>query len=213
MHLKGVYSHFAESDNTKDSKFTQRQLQSFLEICSEISECVQGSFIRHISNSDGALNHPSAQLDMVRLGLVVYGTSRNIKITKELTPVINWSSQIAQIKTVAKGESVGYGRAFTANENLRIAIIPVGYADGYRRSLGHGKGQVYVNGKRFSTIGNICMDMIMVDVTETIVEEGELVEIIGPNQSLLDFSELLDTIPYEVLTSLSNRVHRNYIIN
>ena len=213
LHLKGVYSHFAESDNTKDSKFTQRQLQSFLEICSEISECVQGSFIRHISNSDGALNHPSAQLDMVRLGLVVYGTSRNIKITKELTPVINWSSQIAQIKTVAKGESVGYGRAFTANENLRIAIIPVGYADGYRRSLGHGKGQVYVNGKRFSTIGNICMDMIMVDVTETIVEEGELVEIIGPNQSLLDFSELLDTIPYEVLTSLSNRVHRNYIIN
>ncbi len=213
LSLKGVYSHFSESNNTKDTEFTQRQLKSFLEICSEISERVSGSFIRHISNSDGALNYPSAQLDMVRLGLVAYGISNNPKIKKELKPVIKWSSQVAQVKNVKKGESIGYGRSYVAEKELKIAIIPVGYADGYRRSLGSGKGSVYINGHAFYTVGQVCMDMIMIDISTEAIHVGDLVEIIGENQNLIQFSHLLDTIPYEVLTSLSNRVHRNYIIN
>ena len=91
--------------------------------------------------------------------------------------------------------------------------MPVGYADGFRRSLGNGKGSVIIEGQKFYTIGNICMDMIMIDITDSLVKEGDLVEIIGPNQSLIQVSVLLDTIPYEVLTSLSKRVHRNYILS
>ena len=209
--LKGVYSHFAESNNVKDPEFTKGQLKSFLKTCSILSARISGSFIRHISNSDATLNHPESQLDMVRLGLVSYGVSGNSKLNKELTPVIKWSSQVAQIKTVHKGESIGYGRSFRSDKEMQIAIVPVGYADGFRRSLGNGNGRVFIKGQKFYTIGNICMDMIMIDVTEIIIKEGDLVEIIGPNQSLIQFSELLDTIPYEVLTSLSKRVHRNYI--
>ena len=150
---------------------------------------------------------------MVRLGLVVYGISNNSKINSGLTPVIKWSSQVAQIKTVKKGETVGYGRAYIAKNEMRIAIIPVGYADGFRRSLGNGKGSVFIKGQLFYTIGNVCMDMIMIDISNEDVLPGDLVEIIGEHQSLIQFARLLDTIPYEVLTSLSDRVHRNYIIN
>jgi len=150
---------------------------------------------------------------MVRLGLVAYGISNNPKIKKELTPVIKWSSQVAQVKNVKKGESIGYGRSYVAEKEMKIAIIPVGYADGYRRSLGNGKGSVYINGHAFYTVGNVCMDMIMIDISNEAIHVGDLVEIIGENQNLIQLSQLLDTIPYEVLTSLSNRVHRNYIIN
>ena len=212
IELKGVYSHFSESENTENPEFTKGQLQLFLETCSVLSERTPSSFMRHISNSDGALNFPDSQLDMVRLGLVAYGISNNPKVKKELTPVIEWSSQVAQIKNVKKGESIGYGRSYIAEKEMNIAIIPVGYADGYRRSLGNGKGNVYINGSKFYTVGNVCMDMIMIDISNEAIHVGDVVEIIGENQSLLQFSELLGTIPYEVLTSLSNRVHRNYII-
>jgi len=211
--LKGVYSHFAESNNVKNPEFTKGQLSSFLKTCSILSERISDSFIRHISNSDATLNYPESQLDMVRLGLVTYGISGNSNLNKELTPVITWSSQVAQIKSVSKGESIGYGRLFRSEKEMQIAIVPVGYADGFRRSLGNGKGSVIIEGQKFYTIGNICMDMIMIDITDSLVKEGDLVEIIGPNQSLTQVSELLDTIPYEVLTSLSKRVHRNYILS
>jgi len=130
-----------------------------------------------------------------------------------LTPVITWSSQVAQIKSVSKGESIGYGRSFRSEKEMQIAIVPVGYADGFRRSLGNGKGSVFINGKKFYTIGNVCMDMIMIDVSNEDILPGAIVEIIGENQSLRQFAKLLDTISYEVLTSLSNRVHRNYILS
>jgi len=213
IRLKGVYSHFSESDNIANSEFTEGQLKSFLNTCSVLSERTSASFIRHISNSDGVINFPESQLDMVRLGLVAYGISNNPKIKKELTPVIKWSSQVAQVKNVKKGESIGYGRSYVAEKEMKIAIIPVGYADGYRRSLGNGKGSVYINGHAFYTVGNVCMDMIMIDISNEAIHVGDLVEIIGENQNLIQLSQLLDTIPYEVLTSLSNRVHRNYIIN
>ena len=211
--LKGVYSHFAESDNIENPKFTETQLERFLEVCSKISERVSGSFIRHISNSEGALNFPKGQLDMVRLGLVVYGISNNRKINSDLRSVIKWSSQVAQVKTVKKGDTVGYGRAYIAKNEMNIAIIPVGYADGFRRSLGNGKGSIFINGQVFYTVGNVCMDMVIVDISNENIRPGDFVEIIGEHQSLSQFATLLDTIPYEVLTSLSDRVHRNYIIN
>jgi len=144
-----VYSHFAESNNVKNPEFTKGQLASFLKTCSILQERISDSFIRHISNSDATLNYPESQLDMVRLGLVTYGISENSNLNKELTPVITWSSQVAQIKSVSKGESIGYGRSFRSEKEMQIAIVPVGYADGFRRSLGNGKGSVFINGKKF----------------------------------------------------------------
>lgn len=211
--LKGVYSHFAESNNVKNPEFTKRQLASFLKDCSILQERISDSFIRHMSNSDATLNYPESQLDMVRLGLITYGISENSNLNKELTPVITWSSQVAQIKSVRKGESIGYGRSFRSEKEMQIAIVPVGYADGFRRSLGNGKGSVFINGHMFYTIGNVCMDMIMIDVSNEDILPGDIVEIIGENQSLRQFAKLLNTIPYEVLTSLSNRVHRNYVLS
>ncbi len=210
--LKGVFSHFSESDKVEDKAFTLTQIERFKNACTMLEERISEPFIRHLSNSEGVLNYPSAQFDMVRLGIVVYGVSTNRLIAKQLLPVIAWKSRVSQVKNIQKGESVGYGRSYVADKEMKIAIIPVGYADGFRRSLGNGKGSVYINGSRFYTVGNVCMDMIMIDISSEEIRVGDVVEIIGEKQSLLDFSELLDTIPYEVLTSLSNRVHRNYVI-
>ena len=121
--------------------------------------------------------------------------------------------KVAQVKSVRKGESIGYGRSFRSEKEMQIAIVPVGYADGFRRSLGNGKGSVFINGHMFYTIGNVCMDMIMIDISNEDILPGDIVEIIGENQSLRQFAKLLNTIPYEVLTSLSNRVHRNYVLS
>ena len=213
LSLAGVYSHFAESDNTKNSDFTNEQIRNFTETCAIIKKRVPEPFIRHISNSAGIANFPQSQMDMVRLGLIVFGIAPGQVVIDELVPVIKWSSQVSQIKTVEKGESVGYGRSFIAENKIEIAIVPVGYADGFSRSLSNGKGCVYIGGNRCRTVGNVCMDMVMIDVSNLNTEVGDTVEIIGENQSLIDFSESLGTIPYEILTGISSRVHRNYVVH
>lgn len=212
LRLKGVYSHFAESDNELDSSFTEHQFGVFIDACNLLSAHISYPFIKHIANSAAIITQPKAALDMVRMGLIVFGVSQNLKSEKELDPVIEWLSEVTQIKQLKKGDSVGYNREFIAENETDIAIIPVGYADGFRRSLGGGKGTVFIGGKSCKTVGNICMDMAMVDVTGLKLQEGDTVEIIGENQSIRDFSNQLDTIPYEVLTALSLRVHRNYIL-
>jgi alanine racemase len=164
-----------------------------------------------MANSAAIITEPNAVLDMVRMGLVVYGAA-DLKAKKQLEPVIEWRSEITQIKHLNKGDTVGYNREFIAEKETTIAIVPVGYADGFRRSLGKGKGSVFIAGKSCKTVGNVCMDMVMVDVTGLKLQDAEAVEIIGENQSILDFAAQLDTIPYEVLTALSLRVHRNYIV-
>ena len=213
LSLTGVYSHFAESDNTQNTDFTNQQIRIFTEVCEAIKKRVSEPFIRHISNSAGVYNFPSSQMDMVRLGLVVFGTSSGHVPSEDLIPVIEWSSQISQIKDIEKGESVGYGRSYIAEERMKIAIVPVGYADGFRRSLGNGKGAVFIGGKKCPTVGEVCMDMVMIQVSDENIKVGDTVEIIGENQSITDFSNALGTIPYEILTGLSGRVHRNYVVN
>ena len=212
LHLKGVYSHFAESDNQLDSSFTEYQLDVFLGACEMLSKHISYPYIKHMANSAAIITQPKAALDMVRMGLIVYGVAENLRAKKVLQPVIEWRSEITQIKHLSKGDTVGYNRSFLAKKDTTIAIVPVGYADGFRRSLGKGKGTVFIGGKSCKTVGNVCMDMVMVEVTGLKLQEGDAVEIIGENQSILDFSVQLDTIPYEVLTALSLRVHRNYIV-
>lgn len=212
LHLKGVYSHFAESDNQLDPSFTKHQLDIFLGACEMLSKHISYPYTKHMANSAAIINQPKAALDMVRMGLVVYGVADDVRAKKALEPVIEWRSEITQIKNLSKGDTVGYNRAFIAKKETTIAIVPVGYADGFRRSLGKGKGTVFIGGKSCKTVGNVCMDMVMVDVTGLKLQEGDTVEIIGENQSILDFSAQLNTIPYEVLTALSLRVHRNYVV-
>ncbi len=132
-------------------------------------------------------------------------------VKTKLQPAIKWLSAISQVKKLTKGESVGYGRTFIAEKETKIAVIPVGYADGFRRSLGHGKGGVYIHETFCATVGRVCMDMIMVDVTKLHVKEGDRVEIIGKKQPIEKFAELMATIPYEVMTGISKRVHRIYL--
>jgi alanine racemase len=210
VYVKSVYSHLADSDNRRDKRFTEHQIAHFKNAVSYIENRLNYHFMSHLLNSEGISNYPDAQFDMVRVGIGMYGLSTNPVIKRKLVPVVYWYSAISQIKSIKKGESVGYSRTFIAKEEMKIAIIPVGYADGFRRSLSNGKGSVYINGKACETVGRVCMDMIMVDVSKSKAIEGDLVEIIGPHQTIEKFAEANNTIPYEVLTSISKRVHRVY---
>ena len=211
IRVAGVYSHLADADNLRDNRFTLLQAATFNTICKKLADELGTSFIRHLANSEAIFNFPELQMDMVRIGIGMYGISGNINIQKIMRSALRWESSISQIKSVKVGESVGYSRTFKATKATTIAIIPVGYADGFKRSLGNGKGGVYINNLFCPTVGRVCMDMIMVDIQRLKVEEGACVEIIGKNQSIEALAEKMQTIPYELMTSISKRVHRVYI--
>jgi len=211
VHVKSVYSHLADADNRRDKRFTEHQIKHFHQASQLLARHLNYHFDRHILNSEGAANFPNAQFEMVRLGIGMYGISGNSTFAKKLQPALRWCSAISQVKQIHKGESVGYSRSFIATEPLTIAVIPVGYADGFRRSLGNGKGGVYIHETFCPTVGRVCMDMIMVDVSGLHVKEGDLVEIIGKKQNIVQFAAAVETIPYEVMTSISKRVHRVYL--
>jgi alanine racemase len=208
--VKSVYSHLAESD-VADSSFTQEQISRFEQLSNKLIQELPHSPIRHILNSEGISNYAHAQFDMVRLGIGMYGHSSNSETVKQLKPAINWYSSVSQVKHLKKGDTVGYGRTFTADQDMKVAVIPVGYADGFRRNLSQGKGGVFINGRYCPTVGNVCMDMIMVDVSEIDVHEKDTVEIIGEHQTIEDLASKMGTIPYEVMTHFSPRIHRVYI--
>ena len=208
--VKSIYSHLAEAD-VPNSAFTQEQITRFEKLSDRLTLELQNSPIRHVLNSEGIANYPESQFDMVRLGIGMYGHSSNEETARQLKPAINWFSAISQVKEVKKGDSVGYGRTFRAENDLKIAVIPVGYADGFRRNLSQGNGGVYIGGNYCPTVGNVCMDMIMVNVTGIDVQEKDTVEIIGKNQSIQELARKMDTIPYEVMTHFSPRIHRIYL--
>jgi Alr-MurF fusion protein len=208
--IASVYSHLADADNRKDKYFSEHQIALFESACKEISKH-SPTFYTHILNSEGIVNFSSAQLEMVRIGIGMYGISGDTNLAKKLLPVLKWRSVISQIKVIYKGDSVGYSRAFVAEKKYTIAIIPLGYADGFKRSMGNGNGGVYIHGTYCATVGRVSMDMIMVDITTINAKEGDEVEIIGQNQTLEKLAKKMDTIPYEIMTSISTRVHRIYV--
>lgn len=210
VRIKSVYSHLATSDDP-NSSFVHKQAERFQKISDEIRDKIPYSFDRHILNSEGILNYPEYHFDMVRIGIGMYGQTSHDIHKPHLSPVISWYSAVSQTRDIVAGQSVGYGQSEAPKEKTRIAIIPVGYGDGFRRMLSQGKGGVYIRGKWCPVIGNVCMDMIMVNVGEMDVQTGEVVEIIGPNQTLESMAKRMQTIPYEVLTGISRRVHRVYI--
>ncbi len=207
--VKSVYSHLAEADEDASS-FTHNQIAQFEEICQQFESYLSYPFLRHILNSEGIAHYPKAQFDMVRIGIGLFGLSSNRSFEQRLKPVIHWTSSISQVKTIRPGESIGYGRSFVAQKEMRVAIIPIGYADGFKRSLSNGVGAVFIKNQRCPVVGRVCMDMIMVDLGDVELEASTKVEIIGKNQSLTSFAKDCQTIPYEILTSISPRVHRSY---
>lgn len=207
--VKSVYSHLAEAEG-QASTFTAKQIAQFEEICKQFESYLSYPFLRHILNSEGIAHYPNAQFDMVRIGIGLFGLSSNRLMEQRLKPVIDWTSSISQVKMIHPGESVGYGRTFIAQKEMRIAIIPIGYADGFKRSLSNGVGAVFIDNQRCPVVGRVCMDMIMVDLGELKIHSNTKVEIIGSNQSLTQFAKDCHTIPYEILTSISPRVHRSY---
>jgi alanine racemase len=209
--LQSVYSHLADADNVDDATFTLLQIKRFSAITRYLDNVISYPYIKHLANSEAVANFPSIHLDMVRLGIGMFGYSSNTQVQASLHAAVAWKSVVTQVKSLQAGESVGYGCNFVASKPMKIAVIPIGYADGFRRYLSNGIGAVVIQGIFCPVVGNVCMDMTMVDVTSVEVQEGDSVEILGEHQSLLAFAKKMNTIPYEVLTSVSSRVHRVYV--
>lgn len=206
--VKSILSHMATSDDLNYQDFAHFQIDLFEKLSSKIIQDLQINPIRHILNTSGISNFPNAQYDMVRLGIGLYGISNDKKEQKYLENVGTLKSIISQIRTIKKGESVGYGRRFIAEKTTKIATIPIGYADGIFRHWGNGLGFVTINNQKATIVGSVCMDMLMVDVTDIACNEGDRTTIFGESPTVVEMAEKLKTIPYEILTSISQRVKR-----
>jgi Alr-MurF fusion protein len=204
--VASIMSHLVASDDSNKRMFTESQIVLFKQMTDEIEASLGYTTIKHILNSSGIANYAKAAFDMVRLGIGLYGGVDN----ENLSPALRWRAYISQIRTVEKGAFIGYGCSYQMPRNGKIAVITVGYGDGFRRMLSNGAGKVYINGKACPVVGKVCMDMTMVDVTDINCSEGDEVEIFGEHQSLFDIADAMDTIPYEVLTGISPRVQRVY---
>jgi len=210
IHLKSVFTHLACSEDSTQDDFTKKQIETLKKVCENFSKAFDEPFWIHSLNSSGISRFPEANFDMVRLGIGLYGISFFDEEQLHLQNVSSLKTTISQIKNVAKGETVGYGRKWKAAKNSTIAIVPIGYADGLNRNLGNGNGFLYINNQKATVIGNVCMDMCMIDITGMAVSEGDTVMVYYDAASIKMLAEKLETIPYEILTSVSGRVKRVY---
>jgi alanine racemase len=209
LRVMSVFSHFTSSENPVYDAFTHKQAETFISASEQISEALGYTFIRHICNSAGILRFPQYQFEMVRPGIGIYGIGSIAGVN--LKPAGRFTTRISQIKMVNAGEPVGYGCADVSDSDRNIAILPVGYADGLSRKLGNRRGYLFIKGYRVPLVGNICMDMCMADVTGIQAEEGDEAEIFGENIPIEEISEICETIPYEILTSIPGRVKRIFV--
>lgn len=208
VRIQSVLSHLATSDDMNHYEFVLSQIRLFEKLSSKLITELEINPIRHILNTSGISNFPDAQYNMVRLGIGLYGVSNDPAEQKYLENVGTLKSVISQIRTIPAGDSVGYGRRFMAGQQTKIATIPIGYADGISRLWGNEVGYVLIKNKRASIVGSICMDMLMVNVTEIDCKEGDSVVIFGENPTVTEIADALKTIPYEILASISQRVKR-----
>ncbi len=209
-----VFSHLAASDEPQMDKFTIKQLEQFERISSDLAKELGYEIKRHILNSSGILRFPKYQYDYVRLGIGLYGVDSSHTIQSQLVTIGTLKTSVSQVKLLEKEETVGYGRKGVLQHKTKIAVIAIGYADGFDRRFSNGIGEVFIRGKKAPVIGNVCMDMCMVDVTHIPnVSEGDEVEVYGKNISVIEAAQKIGTIPYELLTKISRRVRRVYYWN
>ena len=211
--VTSIFSHLATSDDLNFAAFTLHQIQLFETISKQISTELNIQPIRHILNTSGIFNYPEYQYEMVRLGIGIYGVGNSKEEQGSLENVSTLKSIISQIRTVEPNESIGYSRKFMVKKEMRIATIPIGYADGIRRAWGNEKGFVSINNQKATILGNVCMDMLMVDVSHINCEERDEVIIFGENPHVNEIASVCQTIPYEILTSISQRVKRIFYKN
>ena len=209
LHVKSVFSHLATADNPAEDAFTLSQIHNFEEGSQMIVEAFP-NVLRHILNTAGISRFPQYQFDMVRLGIGLYGVPTCEADKGALQPVVSLKTTINQIKYIPAGDSIGYNRHGRAEHDMRIGIVPIGYADGLSRLLGNGNGKFYVNGQQVPIIGDVCMDMCMIDLTHVTAEEGDTVVIFDAEHDINDIAKACQTIPYEIMTRVSQRVKRVY---
>ena len=207
--VQSVFSHLVASENPDLDFFTRQQANHFSEMIDRLKSGLTYPFLRHLLNTSGISRHPSLQFDMVRMGIGLYGIdSANVLELKEVSTL---KTSVAQIKHLMPGESVSYGRSGYVTRETWVATVRLGYADGYPRILGNGKGKMMVNGKLAPTIGHVCMDMTMLDITGILdIQEGDEVTVFGKDLPVSDVARWAETIPYEILTGISQRVKRVY---
>lgn len=207
--VRSVFSHLAASESWKFDEYTHKQIDTLKSAAEQIENGLGYSVMKHILNSAGIERFPDAQWDMVRLGIGLYGVSASG--LQGLKNVFTLKTTILQVKEFPQHETIGYGRNEELNHDARIATIRIGYADGLDRQFGNRKGYVLINGQSAPIVGNVCMDLCMVDVTGIDVKEGDSVIIFGEGLSIIDLAQSIGTIPYEILTSVSPRVKRVYV--
>ncbi len=209
IRVASVFSHLAAADNPLLDKYTHEQAGKFINISNYISEKTGAEFLKHLLNSAGIVRFPEYQFDMVRLGIGLYGISE--AGIKGLKTGPAFYTRISQVKTIKGGEGIGYSLTDTSEKTRKIAVLPVGYADGLRRIMGQGQGRVYARGNYLPIIGNVCMDMCMIDISGTDLKPGDVVEIFGDNISINEVADTCNTIPYEILTAIHPRVKRIFL--
>ncbi|MCB0507924.1 MAG: bifunctional UDP-N-acetylmuramoyl-tripeptide:D-alanyl-D-alanine ligase/alanine racemase [Bacteroidetes bacterium] len=214
VQVKTVFSHLAASEDAQFDSFTEEQISTFSTIVKQIEDGLSYPIKKHLLNSSGIIRFPQAHFDFVRLGIGLYGVDSSATIQQQLEPIGKLKTRIAQIKQVQAGDTIGYSRKGIAQNDMKIAVLAIGYADGFDRRFGNGVGKVFIAGQRAPIIGNVCMDMCMADFTHIKnVHEGDECEIYGKQISIVTQAQKIGTIPYELLTKISARVKRLYFLD
>ncbi|MDO6595787.1 alanine racemase [Oceanihabitans sp. 2_MG-2023] len=206
--IASIFSHLAASEDLNEKEFTLNQMNKFKAIAERFIEQISYQPVLHICNTSGILNYPEAHFNMVRSGIGLYGFGNSEKENKNLLPIASLKTIISQIHIIKKGESLGYNRAFTANKTTKTATLPIGHADGIGRQYGNKIGFVTINNKKAPIVGNVCMDMIMVDITNIDCKEGDEVIVFGGITTAETLAKETNSISYELLTAISQRVKR-----
>ncbi|WP_224485458.1 alanine racemase [Robertkochia aurantiaca] len=212
IRVRSAFSHLVASEDLREKEFTLQQIGTFRAAAEKLKEELGYSFLLHQLNTSGILNYAaSAQFDMVRSGIGLYGFGNDPRFRQDLKPIMSLKSVISQIHELQPGDNLGYNRSFTASDVTRTATIPLGHADGIGRIYGKGKGFLMVHGEKAPIIGNVCMDMLMIDVTGISCEEGDEVEVFGQEITAADLAAGAGTISYELITAVSQRVKREIL--
>jgi len=206
--VTSIFSHLAASEDLNEKEFTVQQIDRFKAIKTAFETKSTSKPFAHLTNTSGILNYPEAHFDMVRTGIGLYGFGNSLIHNKSLKPIAALKSIISQIHTIQKGGNLGYNMAFTAKETTKTATIPIGHADGISRQYGNGKACLFINNQKAPIIGNVCMDMIMVDISTIDCNEGDEVIIYDGEHTASEFANSANTISYEIITATSRRIKR-----
>ena len=211
LKITSIFSHLASSEDLNEKTFTQTQIKTFKTIATTMANTIGYKPMLHICNTSGILNYPEAHFNMVRSGIGLYGFGNSKTENNNFKPISTLKTIISQIHHIEKGETVGYNRTFKSDSFLKTATLPIGHADGIARQYGNDNGYVIINNTKSPIIGNICMDMIMVDITNIDCKEGDEVIIFGQENTAENLAETTQTITYELITAISQRVKRKYL--